>query len=573
MRNAVIISPGKMRSLTPIPDELKMSTIADCDINPLTLAQQVAQMVVVRASGFLFDHQIRYPQWEPPTPTLHHWIAELGVGGLILLGGSAAEIRLKTEQLQAQADIPLFIAADVEEGVGQRFSSATWFPPPMALGEIFQKNPQQALEYAYQMGNITAQEAAAIGLNWLLAPVVDVNNNPDNPVINIRAFGETPEAVQKLTSAFIRGAKQHRILTTAKHFPGHGDTTIDSHIELPSLPHSEARLAQIELAPFESAIASGVNSIMTAHLLIPAWDRERPATLSPAILTGQLRQRLGFEGLIVTDALVMGAIANQYGANEAAVLAVEAGADILLMPQDPPGAIAAVCEAVKSGRIALSQIQASVQRIWQAKQTVTNLGLATPLKPPQNVGGELGMEQGKPWISQLGQPQAFTAVGHILRDSMRMGGKGAITSVEDGRNLIVVDRALDCKYLSPQSPAIALPRQLGYQFALIDSLLPLAPPSDQPPTLLQVFARGNPFRGSAGLTQTAIAWFHCLLKAGQLKALVVYGSPYILEQFLAELAPHIPYVFTYGQTPEAQAIALGEGLKLEEPSVGVQTLP
>ncbi|HEY9837757.1 MAG TPA: glycoside hydrolase family 3 N-terminal domain-containing protein, partial [Vampirovibrionales bacterium] len=312
------------------------------NINDLSLEEQVAQMVVVRASGYLFDHQIQYPAWEPPAATLQYWLQELGVGGVILLGGSAGELALRSQQLQDWAKIPLLIAADIEEGVGQRFSGATWFPPPMAIGTVAFENPNRAQIYAEQMGAITAQEASAIGINWVLAPVVDVNNNPLNPVINVRALGETPEVVSQLAGAFIRGAKQYPVLTTAKHFPGHGDTAIDSHLDLPVLPHTPARLATVELPPFKEAIREGVDAVMSAHLLIPAWDSERPATLSRPILTELLRDCLKFEGLIVTDALVMGAIANRYGANAAPVMAVEAGADIILMPANPEEAIQAV---------------------------------------------------------------------------------------------------------------------------------------------------------------------------------------------------------------------------------------
>ena len=207
------------------------------DLDTLSLAEQVAQMVVVRASGYLFDHQIQYPTWEPPAATLQHWLQDLGVGGVILLGGSAGELALRSQQLQSWAKVPLLIAADIEEGVGQRFSGATWFPPPMALSAIARKNASTAQHYAEEMGAITAAEALAIGINWVLAPVVDVNNNPDNPVINVRAFGETPEEVSQLATAFIRGAQRYPVLTTAKHFPGHGDTAVDSHLELPVLPH------------------------------------------------------------------------------------------------------------------------------------------------------------------------------------------------------------------------------------------------------------------------------------------------------------------------------------------------
>ena len=177
----------------------------------------------------------------------------------------------------------------------------------MALGEIAQRNLPLAEQIAEQMGGAIAQEAAAIGLNWLLGPVVDVNNNPANPVINVRAFGETADIVAQLTSAFIRGA-QGAVLTTAKHFPGHGDTEIDSHLRLPVVNHDFERLQQLELVPFERAIAQKVDSIMTAHLQLPKIDAQHPATLSKVTLSGLLRQDLGFDGLIVTDALVMGGI-------------------------------------------------------------------------------------------------------------------------------------------------------------------------------------------------------------------------------------------------------------------------
>ncbi|NJN88572.1 MAG: beta-glucosidase, partial [Leptolyngbyaceae cyanobacterium SL_7_1] len=262
------------------------------DRESLTLAEQVAQMIVVRASGYLFDHQIQYPQWEPTAEKLQHWIQDVGVGGVILLGGSAVDVGLRSQHLQSWATIPLLIAADIEEGVGQRFEGATWFPPPMALGEIAQTDLEQAIALAKQMGQVTAVEAVAIGINWILAPVVDVNNNPQNPVINVRSFSNLPAQVSQLATAFIQGAQSHPVLTTAKHFPGHGDTAIDSHLELPVLPHSLERLQVIELPPFQAAIAAGVDAVMTAHLQIPALDAHHPATLSAEILTKTLRQQL-----------------------------------------------------------------------------------------------------------------------------------------------------------------------------------------------------------------------------------------------------------------------------------------
>ena len=190
------------------------------DPDSLSLSQLVAQMIVVRTTGHLFDHEIQYPAWEATQAQMEHYITDLGVGGVILLGASGAEVALRCQALQAMADIPLLLAADIEEGVGQRFSGAIWFPPPMALGEIACTDLELAQTYARQFGQHTAKEAMAIGLNWVLAPVVDVNNNPANPVINVRAFGETPEIVTQLTQAFIAGAQEYPVLTTAKHFPG-----------------------------------------------------------------------------------------------------------------------------------------------------------------------------------------------------------------------------------------------------------------------------------------------------------------------------------------------------------------
>ena len=534
-------------------------------IDNLSLPELVAQMFVVRASGYLFDHQIRYPEWEPTASKLRYYLEKLGVGGVILVGGSAAELAVRSHQLQSWSKFPLLLAADIEEGVGQRFAGATWFGPPMAIAQVARHDSEAADRYAEQMGAVTAIEARAIGLNWILAPVVDVNNNPDNPVINVRAFGETPEIVGKLAAAFIRGAAQHPVLTTAKHFPGHGDRAVDSHLELPILPHSPARLARVELPPFVEAIAARADAVMSAHLLIPAWDAEFPATLSHKILIGKLRQELGFEGLIVTDALVMGAIANKYGPNEAAVLAAIAGADVLLMPLDPEGAILAVCEAVTQGRLSIAQIKESVKRIWEAKIKV-GLSISDPPQPPQASGASRNLKSIKSLdLSLLANPQARSTAADILRDSLKFGGSLPLMAKKPPenqllRNLIIVDDVLGCEFLGKHTPACALPEQFGYELQLIDdrtgAIADNTGAEDFSGTLLQIFIRGNCFRGSAGLTEAAQDWFKKLLKTGELQAVLIYGSPYVLEQFLPHLPPSIPYVFCFGQMPTAQSLAM-----------------
>ncbi|HEY9769867.1 MAG TPA: glycoside hydrolase family 3 N-terminal domain-containing protein [Coleofasciculaceae cyanobacterium] len=505
------------------------------DWQSLSLQEQIAQMIVVRASGYLFDHQIRYPAWEANNAQLKKWLTEFNLGGVILLGGSSIELQARSQQLQNWAKIPLLIAADVEEGIGQRFPGGTWFPPPMALSAIYQQNRSRAQQYATQIGKITAQEALAVGINWLLAPVVDVNNNPDNPVINIRAFGDRPEVVAALTTAFINGAKSYPILTTAKHFPGHGDTATDSHLDLPSIPHTESRLAAIELPPFQQAIAADVDSVMTAHLLIPAWDRHKPATLSANIVTERLRKQLGFEGLVVTDALIMGGITKYASPEEVAVMAVEAGSDILLMPDNPEVAIASIYAAVTSGRIAEQRIQQSLARIWQAKTRVLTAESAL----------------------ELSNPEARLTVDAILQDSLQTSEAVLITDQDrDGRNLIVVDDVLNATYLDLNSPAVAIPQQFNYQRQIVDINTFDYILLDSRPTLLQVFIRGNPFRGKAGLTTKAKQIYQQFLTNRLAVGIVIYGSPYVLEWFKSIMDSHLPWVFSYGQMEQAQAIAL-----------------
>jgi beta-glucosidase len=250
--------------------------------------------------------------------------------------------------------------------VGQRFEGASWLVPPLALGRLHGDDPAAAEQLAERYGRCSGREARALGLNWVLGPVCDVNNNPANPVINVRAWGETPATAGALAAAFVRGAQAEGVLCCAKHFPGHGDTASDSHLELPLLPHSRERLEAVELPPFRAAIAAGVASVMTAHLLLPELDRERPATLSAAVLTGLLREELGFAGLVVTDALVMEAITAHHGAGEAAMLALEAGADLVLMPADADAAMEAILAAVEQGRLGRERLEASAERRRQA---------------------------------------------------------------------------------------------------------------------------------------------------------------------------------------------------------------
>ncbi len=518
------------------------------DRTTLPLPQLVAQTIVVRTTGFLFDHQLQYPQWEVDAQTLRELIEDFGVGGIILLGGSAPEVALKIQQMQSWAAIPLLICADIEEGIGQRFPGATWFPPPMALSGVAQQNLPLAIELAEKMGAVIAAESVAIGMNWILTPTVDVNNNPHNPVINVRAFGETPEVVSALTTAYIQGAQQFPVLTTAKHFPGHGDTAIDSHWDLPTIDHDLARLNAVELEPFKRAIAAGVDSVMSAHLNVPALDSEKPTTFSRKVMTDLLRGAMGFDGLIVTDALVMGAIADRYGNAESVIQSLEAGVDVIMMPLEAKGAIAAICAAVESGRLSRSQIEDSVARIWAAKSKVI------PPTPPYEGGDMINADQ---LIIQLAQPAAMQVAASIVQASIATRNDLKLQPVTHGRNLILTDTLLDSRLIGRLAPAVTMPPQYGFtQMEIVDRHTPTWQSVEPTPTLLQLFIRGNPLRGIQETVAQAQTILAMLLTMQQLEAVVLYGSPYMYEDLLAIVPAEIPFIFGYGQMPVAQGIVL-----------------
>lgn len=504
----------------------------------LSLPEKIGQLIVVRTTGHLFDHQIRYPAWEATQTQLKKWLQELNLGGVILLGGSCAEIAYRTQQLQSWAKTPLFICADIEEGVGQRFSGATWFPPPMSLSEIAIDNLPLAQEYAQKMGAITAQEALAIGINWILAPVTDVNNNPQNPVINVRALGDNPQIVGDLATAFIQGCQSLPILTTAKHFPGHGDTATDSHLDLPRLTHSLERLTEIELPPFQRAIDEGVDTVMTAHLLVEALDKVNPATLSYSILTEQLRAKMGFTGLIVTDALIMGGVAKYASPEEIAVKAIQAGADILLMPENPEVAINAIAQAISDGILSEARIDRSLARIAQAKNKLFSPN--PTIKPLA--------------IEAISTSESLTTVDAILNQSIKKGGQLPLSKPSGGINLVVVDDLFGCDFLHRQTPAIAVPETLNYQTQIIEQKNLNMSQYQQKSLLLQLFIRGNPFRGISGLSSTTQEFYQQLLQHNQIEALIIYGSPYVLDWLLSQLTPNTPWLFSYGQMSSAQAI-------------------
>jgi beta-N-acetylhexosaminidase len=327
-------------------------------LSDLTLREKAAQLVMVWILGEYWP-----ADGEAMTDALQ-LAAEDGIGGFVIsIGGSAYDVAAKLNVLQQAAKYPLLIAADLESGPSMRLRGGTALPGNMALGASGREEDAEAA------GRIVAREGRAVGIHLNFAPVLDVNNNPANPIINTRSFGEDPARVALLGRSYIRGLRGGGMQSTAKHFPGHGDTGTDSHIALPIITADRARLDSLELVPFRAAVEEGVDAVMTAHVAMPSLTGgDIPATFSGAVLDTLLRGQLGFRGLVVTDALRMGAIVSRYGAARAGVMALNAGADILLMPEDARATIEAVVQAVESGEVTMGRLDSAVTRVLHAKE-------------------------------------------------------------------------------------------------------------------------------------------------------------------------------------------------------------
>lgn len=349
---------------------------ADKTLRKLTLEEKIGQMFMLRAPAeFLNLASPEYTQ-------LRDAIQKYHVGGLLLTVRAEGpflyrnppyEAAMFANQLQRESELPLIVAADFERGLAMRFYSTTAFPHAMAFAATGK------LEYAETMGRVTAQESRALGVEWGLFPVADVNSSPANPIINTRAFSEDPQEAGAFAAAYIKAARENGLLTTAKHFPGHGDTDTDSHLGLARVTGDRARLDAVELVPFRKAIEAGVDSVMVAHLTVPALepDPERIATTSPAVVNRLLRGELGFRGVVVTDAMDMGALTRLFPAEpgknssgRAAVEAVKAGNDVILLPADLDASFNALLAAVQSGEISEERIDLSVRRILRMKASV-----------------------------------------------------------------------------------------------------------------------------------------------------------------------------------------------------------
>ena len=510
-------------------------------LKPMTLHDLVAQLIVITSYGEApSSRSAAYRDFV-------HQVRDVRVGGIIVVNrvvnGSVRNAEPYAmasflNRLQRFARVPLIVGADFERGASMRVSGTTKFPHMMAYGAA------RDLALTRYLGAATAREARALGVQWVFAPDADVNNNPDNPIINTRSFGENPQDVAAQVKAFIEGAHSNpkdRILVTAKHFPGHGDTNVDSHIGMPSIGADRTRMDALELVPFRAAIAGGVDAVMTAHVSVPALEKlEIPATISPAVLTGLLRNDLKFSGLIVTDAMDMQGLSKQFPPGEAGVRALEAGADILLMPANPEEVIRAVSNAVRDGRLTRKRIEASTAKMLVAKAHVgldrsrfVNVEEISDIiespeatdKAQEAADRAVTLVKNSDSIVPLKNPEK--ACWFILTES-----RGS----QQGRRLQdeLLKRSKDTRYvlLDPIAPAIEVEQAIQKM-------------QDCQTNVVAAFVSSSEYKGKMAMAGNFPLLVATLLSANTPVALIALGSPYLLRSYPGVGA----YLATYSAAP------------------------
>ena len=526
-------APATAAGLAGIPEPTEPADTrswAERTLAGLTLEQKAGQLIMPWVLGDFA------PEGSDSHERIFRYIEELGVGGVIMSVGTPFEVAAKLNDLQAHAELPLLVAADLETGAGFRMrgaihmpgnidlGGATDFPSLMAVGATGEE------ELAYAMGRITAVEARAVGIHVPFAPVLDVNNNPDNPIINVRSFGEDPDRVAKMGIAFVRGVQENGAIATGKHFPGHGDTEVDSHIALPVIRHDRARMDSVELHPFREAIEAGMGAVMTAHISVPSLNGgiREPATLSPLVLTDVLRGELGFDGIVFTDAMDMRAISRSFDSGAAAVRALEAGADVILMPASVQGAIEGIVEAVRSGRISEARLDESVLRLLETKQ---GLGL-----DEERV---VALDR---IVRTVGIPDHTTVADDIARRSITLlkndrgllplaGTRSArVMSVTYRRSSDILagryfNRVLRDTY--PRLTTVELDRDTDTE--VYDALLRRA--RDRALVVVSTYVTAVSYSGSVAIPEELSEFIAGLKRIGVPHVVVSFGNPYLVTEF------------------------------------------
>ncbi len=513
----------------------------------MTLREMVAQLVIVPIYGE--NPASRRKEYQDYA----RLVQRTGVGGLILLNRVPGGVVPNAEpfalaaflnRMQKLAKTPLIVGGDFERGASMRVANTTKFPHAMAYGAA------NDIEATRKTGAATAREARALGVHWVFAPVADVNNNPENPIINTRSYGESPQRVAAHVTAFIEGAHSARrngVMVTVKHFPGQGDTTVDTHLGLAKVTGDRARLDSIELLPFRAAIAAGVDGVMTGHLSVPVVDdREIPATVSDRVIDGLLRKELGFDGLAVTDAMDMQGLTKQFHSGEAAVRALQAGVDVLLVPANPEAAIQGVMAALQSGRLAAARVHRSVIKILTAKQ---RLGLFQ--KRLVNLE-EISEQIDSPELADLAQSVAERALSTVKNEHqllpLRDAASSCLVVLAESRNTNSGKRMIED----------ALTRAPRMRATWLD---PAMSPQDLTDTAAQLSTCSSIVAASFVALQPQFAAFvDALIASGKPVVFCALGSPYMLRKVPGAAAQ----VATYSSTVTSEA-ALVRGLFGEIP--------
>ena len=508
----------------------------DSTLATLSLRERIGQMVMVWVLG-------DYTSYGDSTfAEVRRWIERDHIGGVSMSLGTPIEVAAKINNMQRLSRVPLLTSADLEPGLGRLeggtfthylldAGSATVFPSAMAIAATGRE------EDAYDVAKITAQEARAVGIQINFSPVVDVNNNPSNPVINTRSFGEDPQRVARLSAEFVRGTQDGGAISTAKHFPGHGDTDVDSHVGLPIVGATWTRLDTLELVPFRAAINAGAGMVMTAHIALPAveGDSTTPATLAPKIITGVLRDSLRFTGVAITDAMTMEGVGKGYGVEESSVLAVKAGADIILKPSDPTKAIDAVLGAVERNEIPRARIDSAARRVLELK---ARTGVAFEKVMDLDALREV-----------VGSPEHRATAGSIATRAITLlRDKDSLLPVA-GRRVAIVQYmpetelragkifAGDIRLAIPGAQVLKI--SPGMSSTDLDSITRLVKGADR--VIVAAYVRRIEGAGRPAVPPHIAKWIDDLARKDKVVA-VVLGNPYLIRQF-----PNVStYLVTYG---------------------------
>jgi beta-N-acetylhexosaminidase len=520
----------------------------DSVLSSMTLREKAAQIVWPSVLGDYASGDS--PQWR----RLTQYIQQEKVGGFTISVGSPIEVAAKLNALQSMSKVPLLFGADLEAGAGFRARGGYFVPNAIDLGGAIVFPPEMAVgatrdtTLAYEQGRLTALEGRALGIHIAYAPVLDVNNNPDNPVINTRSYGEDPQLAARMGVAFIHGLQDHGMIATGKHFPGHGDTGVNSHLALPVVTVSRSRLDTVELVPFRAAVNGGVGAIMSFHGSMPALDSSGvPGTLSPKVLTGLLRGEMGFRGIIISDAMDMRAVLDQFGAAEAVKRAIAAGIDVLIQPLDVSQTIDAVVAGVTEGRYREARLDSSVRRVLETKR---KLGLAQSKLVDLSALRFLVGDSSNVQIARQVAEKSIT----LVKDSLRQVPLGVPTARV--LSITVARRAdlpagnafnaelrtglpnLRTEFVSTEDATLNYPR-----------LIAAADSSDV--TIVSSYVGQSWDALTASAPQAFTDFVQTLVQRGRRPIVVAFGNPYLLQQLPWVSA----YLVAWGGFPVSQTAA------------------